>query len=56
MSNSKMKVEISVFLSDDRIVVIEPGAPRPIEIQEGKRFTPNELKRVCRIAEIVAEW
>lgn len=56
MSNSKIKLEISMFFSNDRMVVIEPGAPRPIEIQDGARFTPNELKRVCRIAEIVAEW
>jgi hypothetical protein len=56
MTSSKIKLEISVFLPNDRVVVIEPGAPRPIEIQEGTRFTSNELNRIRRITEIVAEW
>lgn len=56
MTSSKLTIEISVFLSNDRTVVIEPGASRPIEIQEGARFTSDELKRICRIAEVVTEW
>ena len=56
MTSSKIKLEISVFLPNDRVVVIEPGAPCPIEIQEGARFTSDELNRICRIADIVSAW
>ena len=56
MSNSKIKVEISIFFPNDRVVVIEPGAPCPIEIQEGARFTSDELNRICQIANTVSAW
>ena len=54
--SSKLTVEISVFLSNDRTVVIEPDASRPIEIQEGDRFTSDELNHICRIADTVSTW
>ncbi|NOR84874.1 hypothetical protein GQ473_02045 [archaeon] len=56
MTNPKIKLEISVFLPNDRVIVIEPGASCPIEIQEGTRFTSDELNHICRIANTVSAW
>lgn len=48
---SKMDIEVSVFLPDERVVVIRLGKNTMIEIPGAMNLTPDEMKDIAELAQ-----
>lgn len=51
-----IKCEVSIFLPNERIVVVTKDSETPIEIPEGMRLSVNEIEQITRIAKIVKQF